>query len=54
MGTYESKSDVPQHIKEYLENVSQEAFDDMDLFEINDYLFHLEDWINEQEKKDQN
>ena len=54
MGTYERKEDVPENIRQYLENVSQETFDDMDLHTVNDYLFHLEDWVNEQEEKDKN
>lgn len=52
MVMYESKSDVPQNTKEYLETVSQEAFNDLDLHEINDFLYNLEDWINTKEKKD--
>lgn len=51
MGTYESKSDVPQNIRKYLETVSQTSFNDISLIEINDYLYHLEDWIDNQNKK---
>lgn len=47
---YETKNDVPENTRKYLETVSQTPFDDLDLLEINDFLHYLNDWIDENYK----
>tara|TARA_R100000149_G_scaffold38234_1_gene14719 strand:+ start:258 stop:410 length:153 start_codon:yes stop_codon:yes gene_type:complete len=49
MLNYETKSDIPKSIKQYLETVMQKTINDIDLSEANDFLNSIEDWYNQKE-----